>query len=496
MRFLVAGIGFSLGITGASLHVFSWPALLFLVLLGSIFLGGYLFAKRSAYLFLAVICVALACGAGRTLVAPQTLPSAFAPLVGQEVGLEGVIASDPDVRDGNQHVTIEVKQGNESTRILAFAPLYPKLRYGEQVSVSGKLKTPEPFATDGGRTFRYDDYLAKDGIFSLISYATIDVVSPPSGFLTSVQGFLFSIKHGFIRTLTYAMPQPFAGLGVGLVAGGKQGIDKNTLDAFTIAGLLPIVVLSGYNVMIVAEGVMRGLVFLPKGLGIGLAGLVVFAFIAAAGGGASALRAGLMAGLALFARGSGRTYDALRALGIVFVLMLLINPLLLLNDPGFQFSFAATLGLIIGTPLVEPKLLFIKSGFLREIIATTIAAQVAVLPLLLYQTGNLSLVALPANVLVLPFVPLTMLLTFIAGVVGSAVPLVAPYVAFPAFVLLAYIVGVARSVASLPFAHLIIPAFPFWIVIALYIALGCLVWRALIELPSQNAPRRRSNSRS
>jgi competence protein ComEC len=186
-------------------------------------------------------------------------------------------------------------------------------------------------------------------------------------------------------------------------------LDQNTLDAFTIAGLLPIVVLSGYNVMIVADGVLRGLAFLPKRSSVGLAGLVVFLFVAAAGGGSSAFRAGLMALLALFARGTGRTYDALRALGAVFVLMLLVNPLLLVDDPGFQFSFVATLGLIIGTPLIEPKMKWVRNGFLREILATTIAAQVAVLPILLYQTGNLSLVALPANALVLPFVPLTML---------------------------------------------------------------------------------------
>jgi competence protein ComEC len=496
MRFLAAGIGFSLGIIGASLSILPWPAACFLGLLGTIFLCGFISVQRTGYLIAGIILLACAIGAGRVALAPQSLPPEFAPLLGQKVELEGAIVDDPDVRDSNQRAAVEVAEGNVKTRILVVAPLFPQLHYGEQVRVSGKLKLPEPFETDGGRTFRYDRFLAKEGIFATISYASVDVVAPSYGFFTRAQGFLYSIKHAFIRALSFSMPEPYAGLAGGLIAGGKQGLDQNTLDAFTIAGLLPIVVLSGYNVMIVADGVLRGLAFLPKRSSVGLAGLVVFLFVAAAGGGSSAFRAGLMALLALFARGTGRTYDALRALGAVFVLMLLVNPLLLVDDPGFQFSFVATLGLIIGTPLIEPKMKWVRNGFLREILATTIAAQVAVLPILLYQTGNLSLVALPANALVLPFVPLTMLLSFITGVIGILVPVIGIYAGLPAFALLAYIIGVARITAGLPWAHLIIPVFPFWIVIALYVALGCLAAREIMKPPLKSAPQRQSSSHS
>ena len=72
-----------------------------------------------------------------------------------------------------------------------------------------------------------------------------------------------------------------------------------------------------------------------------------------------------MAGLALFARATGRNYDALRALGAVYVVMLLFNPLLLVNDPGFQFSFMATLGLIIGTPIDLTRIIKINKPFQR-----------------------------------------------------------------------------------------------------------------------------------
>jgi competence protein ComEC len=155
--------------------------------------------------------------------------------------------------------------------------------------------------------------------------------------------------------------------------------------------------------------------------------------------------------------------------------MLLWNPLLLAFDVGFQFSIAATLGLILATPIVDKWITFVRNGFLREIIATTIAAQLFVLPLLLYHTGNLSLFALPANVLVLPVVPFAMLFAFIAGLAGILTPLIAPALGIPAYILLAYVVAVGEWGAALPFAHVIIPAFPFAVVVLLYF----LLWRLL-----------------
>lgn len=266
-----------------------------------------------------------------------------------------------------------------------------------------------------------------------------------------------------------ALPQAQAALASGLIAGGKQGLGDDLLEAFTIAGLLPIIVLSGYNVMIVADWIRKLFGFLPKRFSVLLSALAVAAFVLAAGGGSSAVRAGLMAGLALFARITNRTYVALRSLAVVFIGMLFLNPLLLFNDPGFQFSFVATLGLIIGTPLIEARLSWIRSSFLKEVVATTVAAQIAVLPILLYQTGNLSLVSFLANVLVLPFVPLTMLLSFLAALVSFVLPVIAPLAGAPAFVFLSYIIGVGEITASLPYAHLVVYSFPFWIVIGLYL---------------------------
>ncbi|MDB5195130.1 MAG: Competence protein ComEC [Parcubacteria group bacterium] len=457
---LVSVIAFACGILAAGAFPFSWPFLAFLLLLSAGFSVAWFLGRRDGYLLPTVLLLCFALGSARLLLAPSALPLPLVPLVGTPVTLTGTISGDPDVRETNQRLTLMVARDGVRTKVLVVAERYPAYSCGDEVTVSGTLERPQPFDTDGGRTFAYDTFLAKDGIFAMLPHARVAKVGESHAPLVVLERILYGAKHAFTRALENALPEPHASLAEGLLAGGKQGLGKALLDAFTIAGLLPIIVLSGYNVMIVAEAVLAGLSFLPKRFSLVLAAFTIVLFVAAAGGGASALRAGVMAVLALFARATRRTYDALRVLLLVFVLMLLINPLELASDPGFQFSFVATLGLIVASSAFEVRLMKIRWPLLREVVATTLAAQLFVLPLLLYQTGNLSLVAIPANILVLPVVPLTMALSAIAGLVSLLVPLVAIYAGLPAYLLLSYITGVATVAAGLPLAHVIVPAFP------------------------------------
>ncbi|MFZ1987726.1 MAG: ComEC/Rec2 family competence protein [Minisyncoccia bacterium] len=469
----VVGAGFAAGTLLRSFFIFGTPFLIFILIPIAILGFAYKATEAKGYILAAVFLLALLCGAGRTMLTPQTLPAAFVPSVGENISREGIIVSDPDVRETNQRVTVRIQEEDSTTRILVVAPTYPELSYGMQVQVSGKLEIPKPFEGDGDRIFAYDTFLAKDGVFGIVQQGRIEIISSASGIVPKSVAALYSVKHVFIRGLQNALPEPEAGLATGILVGGKQGLGKDLLEAFTISGLVQIVVLSGYNVMIIAEAFLRALSFLPKRFARMSAGVGIIFFVILAGAGSSLVRAALMACLALFARATGRIYDALRGLCAVLILMLLWNPLLLAFDPGFQLSLIATLGLIVGTPIVEKRLTRIRNGYLRDIVATTIAAQVAVLPLLLWQTGNLSFISFIANVLVAPAVPIAMAFSFIAGLVGIIIPIIAPALGIPAYFFLAYIVSVAEYAAAFPFAHAILPSFGFVLVILSY---GFLWW--------------------
>ncbi|CAN5763735.1 ComEC/Rec2 family competence protein [soil metagenome] len=470
---------FLLGVTLVSLVNISWRIVeLGLVIGGSFWIVAI--RTRSKTHSVLVLCVlAGVFGMARTQMASSVLPKAFEPLIDTKVEFHGTVVLMPDIRESSDRLTVKVTQGDSSTHIIAAAALYPEAHVGDEITVSGKLSLPKPFDGDGGRTFSYDKFLRKDGVFAVVQPAYIKITGRSPNIILRFARILESVKNQFTNAVDAAIPEPESALAIGLVAGGKQGLGTELIDAFTVSGMLQIIVLSGYNVMIVAEYILRVLAFLKKRTATSIAAVSVVCFVFAAGAGSSALRAGIMALFALYARSTNKQYQVLRALTASLFLLILWNPLLLVFDPGLQFSFLATLGLIIGSPLIAERIRFIKSDTFCEMLSTTLAAQLGVLPLLLWQTGNLSLIAIPANLLAMPVIPVAMGLSTLAAILavplGYILPTLPSIAGFPAYVPLTYVIHIATISARVPFANLILPAFPFWCVIVSYLLLVWLV---------------------
>ncbi len=471
--------GFSLGIAIGSLYVPPLAAVLFFLLLALIGLGAWFWGRRDVYVFPAVFLLLFALGAWHAGSAFPQLPPALAASLDAPVTLTGTVIADPDMRESSQHLLVAVP----GTRILVTTDPYGTYAYGDTVTVAGTLAEAQPFETDGGRSFDYRRFLAKDGIAAVIGRGQASKVDAPVPLAMRPLRFLLSGKHAFAHALEDALPEPYASLAEGLITGGKQGLGDGLIAFFTRAGLLPIVVLSGYNVMIVAELVLASFRRLRRSYAAGAAGLAIILFVLAAGGGASAWRAAVMAALAVFAKASGRTYDALRALFLTFAVMLVLSPLSLLYDPGFQFSFMAAFGLILLSGDIERRIARLPK-FLRETCAATLAAQLFVLPLLLYQTGQLSLVAVMANLLALPIVPLAMALSALAGIAGLVAPPIAVFAGLPAYVLLWYLVEVATIMGGVPFASFVVPVFPALLLVPAYALIAWFTARIRKTAPS------------
>jgi competence protein ComEC len=159
--------------------------------------------------------------------------------------------------------------------------------------------------------------------------------------------------------------------------------------------------------------------------------------------------------------------------------MLAYNPWVLVFDPGFQLSVLATLGLILLAPIFNSYGVFHRAPeWLRESGVTTLACYLATLPLLMYLTGTMSLIAIPVNVLVVPFVPYATVLCMVAAGAGMIIPSIAPWIGYPAHILLAYIVSAAEFGAHVPYVFLQIPVFSAWWLLGMYGALALFVFTA------------------
>ena len=404
----------------------------------------------------------------------------LAGFVGNEVVIEGVVSKDPDARERTTHVHLDPAIVNgEPTEagILLYADRSSVVAYGDTVVARGKLQQPEVFLTDLGRTFNYPGYLEAQGVSYVMYYPEVAVVG--SGNKNLFISNLLAFKHKFMDSLEALVPEPSAGLGEGLLLGVKSALGDELEQVFRRTGIIHIVVLSGYNVMLVVIFVMTILSYFLAERGRLVFGVLAIAsFALMVGLSATVVRASIMAVLILVARTTGRSYAVLRALFFAGAAMLLFNPYLLVADPGFQLSFVATFGLILLAPHLE--LVFHKvPNFIkiREFLVATIATQIFVLPLLLYQIGEFSVVSVLVNVLVLPMVPVAMLLTFITGIVGLFSSTLALPIAYLTHLSLSYILLVATWFAALPFAAYVVPPFPFWVMVLAYVVLGFIIWK-------------------
>jgi competence protein ComEC len=474
---LFIGTGaFALGVLCRTLVCIPAEYIALSIFFGLHVLAFWLFEKRMILAVLGISLVVFPLGALRASLAPQELPSVYSAMLNTSISLTGTIVNDPDIREKNQQLEVAVNDHDQQTKILVFAPLFQHFSYGEKVLIAGMLTKPAPFATDTGRLFHYDQFLAKKGIFSLVQQGDLLKVASPSGAFDTAAGILFGIKHVFVRGLHAAIPSPYADLATGLLTGDQHGISDALENSLALSGLIWVVVLSGYHVTLIADAVLAFFVWVPQKGRYALAILSIVSIIIATGASAPSLRGGIMACLMLFAHATGRTYDALRALAVTLLLILLWNPDLLAYDSGFQLSIVVTPALLLCTPILSQYLLWIKNAFVREVVAVSVVAQLACLPLIIWQTGNLSVWAIPANMLVMPFVPFAMLCSMGAGVVGVILSPLASIAGLSAYGVLFYIGEVANISTALPFGSAVLPQIPFWIVPAMYGVLIGVVW--------------------
>lgn len=450
------------------------------------------FLRRTTWLFAALFLFAVALGIARTAIYIHAESEDVLPAyAGEERVVEGRVVNDPERRENALHVHIAVEKVGEeeaSGKLLAILSRDARVRFNDRIVVSGKISLPESFETDAGRVFDYPGYLRARGIFAVMRYGTL-LRAETGG--VSVRGTLFDLKHVFEASVERSLPEPDASLVEGMLLGERRGIPEHLNDALIVAGLIHIVVLSGYNISIVAEQVLRlfGL-FVRKNVALMLGACAIVLFVVMVGAGATAVRAGVMGIIAIVARYVRRPAAALRALACAVAAMVLWNPASLLYDPSFVLSVLATFGLITLAPWAERRVEWLpefQTFSVRSIAASTIGVQLYILPALLYYTGIVSVWALPANVLALPLVPAAMLSGFLTGVIG----LISSFLALPfslvTHLLVEWLTLVAILAAQLPFSFFTVAAFPAWTLVLIYLPLTAFAlysYRTASRLPA------------
>lgn len=444
-----------------------WP--LFAASSGVVMAGAAIIGTRAWWL-IAAFAAGVLMGLSRGGMDRQSL-AGYEPLYGKIVTLQGAIAEDVDANThGGVNMQLRALRHNGKPvygQLWVSAKSKSSARRSDSVEVTGKLKPG--FGNFAGT----------------ISGATINqVIRPEPGDVA------LTIRDGFAEKIRQAVHEPAASLGVGYLLGQKRTLPTDLADALVIAGLTHIVVASGYNLTILVRLARRMFEKHSKYLVALTSGSLVMTFIAMTGLSPSMTRAGLVAGLSLWAWYVGRKFHPVTLLLFAMAATVLWNPSYLWGNLGWALSFAAFGGVMVLAPLMHAYFWGSeKPHMVGRVLIESFAAQIVTMPIILMAFGKMSVVSLLANMLIVPFVPLAMLVTFGAGLVSVIMSPLAQLAGMPAEWLLDAMIWIIKRCAEVPWAQISLHI-PWWVMVAWYglllVIIGLLRWQTKFNLRNAN----------
>ena len=348
---------------------------------------------------------------------------------------------------------------------------------GDVVTVTGELRRPAVATNFGG--FDYRRYLERRGMFWTVrgeGAGSVGVASGAEQRRWTLHRALRYVDEGRAAMggrIDRLFDPPVSGFMKGLLLGAKDDLDPERYRTFSQIGLTHILAISGLHVGLFVGASLWALGRLPiaRETRLLLAMAAVPAYVVFTGAAPSAVRAGLMAMIALYAARRHLLKDGLHLLAASAMLMLAWDPYYLF-DVGFQLSFAVTAGLILLVPPCDERLgRFVRWRPLRSALSVTLVAQLVSFPLTIRYFNGFSLLSFPANFALVPIFSLAVLpLGSIALLASFASEAAAKAAAFPAERLTALCFEAVDRLASVQAASTIWASPPGWW-IAAYFAL-------------------------
>jgi competence protein ComEC len=440
--------------------------------------------KNHMQAWAAALVMLIALGALRFSMGQPT--NTTAPYNGRYVVLEGVIATEPDVRSDHALLHVQVQRlvlENASVTpggvVLMSVDNAIHWRYGDVLRAWGTVDAPPMMAG-----FDYRDYLARQGVFSALSYPSrVQRIDEGKG--EPLYAALLQVKDELRRSVQQIMPAPESALLNGILIGDDSELPESTQTAFQRTGTSHIVAISGFNVSIVVALVVPLLsrwLNKRRAAAVAIPAIVVYTLLT--GASASVMRAALMASIVLAGQLFWRRGLTLNTLCAAAFLMLLADPQTLF-DLGFLLSVMATLGLVmysgwlsgvLNTKLerLPSERLQKLSGRVADVVVPTLTANLTTLPLILTSFEQWSIIAPVTNTLVLPLQSMLMVSGIVASVVGIVSVPLGSLIGLPAYALLTLTLRLVEWTSRPDWASLPIYGFDATPAILYYLALGLL----------------------
>jgi competence protein ComEC len=374
----------------------------------------------------------------------------FTPVEPAGAALTGIIITDP-VSENTEYgrikttftlkaLTLNMVRGLELAskqvavcglvNVVSFDDRDADLKYGDYILIKGALSRPGSLLNPG--LFSYRDYLAISGIFSVVTVKKGDFISLlREGCANRAIKKIFAFKHKLKTLIRRYLHQGQAAILEGVLLGERSQISDNLKDIFVKTGTMHVLIISGLNIGLIASIFVLVLRFLwlPRYIAYPAAAILLIAYSVLTGANIPVVRATIMAVAMLIGMAFSRKVDMLNCLGLGGIVVLLKNPAAIF-DASFQLSFGTVVSIVIFAPKFEQFLgasqsqnRFVK--YLGRSIAVSLAAWIAIIPIIAHNFNIISWICVIANI---PVVFISSVLVA-GGFVFLTLGLIAPFLA-------------------------------------------------------------------
>ena len=418
----------------------------------------------------------------------------------QTVVVRGAVASDPELSSPGVEfrLTVDAVDRGEGweedqgkmlvfarpTREMVRSREEPYFRYGDELELTGRLEEP-PRLGD----FDFGAYLAAQGIHSVMSFPQ-DIQQIGEGGGNPLLGRVYDIRREVAKGIDTALPEPQASLAQALLLGLRGRLSQDVKDDFRSTGTSHLLAISGLHVGILLALTLgasawvlgrRRQVYLLLPLG------AIWVYALLSGFSPPVERAAIMGSVYLLALAIGRPRSSLPALALAAGVMAGLSPGVL-KQVSFQLSFTAVAGIALlstaGSPWWDalsgaaPEQRGVWSRLIRALVmavAVSVVATLATLPLITFYFHRIPTVGIPATVLALPALPLLLITSGAAAVVGMIHSGAGEVLGWVAWVPLEYLIRLVQLFAQVPGSTFSVPAFSGVLVWAYYGAFALLI---------------------
>ena len=404
----------------------------------------------------------------------------------ENLEVTAIVLSQKEEKDYNYTYKIKLLKGKNKNKCL-YLKIDKKqevnLEYGDKIFITGEFQEPQGMRNEGG--FNYKEYLKSLNIYGSVKAKNIKVIEQNKGNI--FMNFTYKISDEIKENIEEFMGEKYSGLLIGLLLGDSSKIDENMEENFKITSLTHILAVSGAQVSYIIVAMYS---LLKRKIGIQKTRVVIIAslifYTALTGFSPSIVRAGIMGIILMISGLVFRKNDIINSIAISLFFMLVYNPFLLENV-GLQLSYLGTIGIIGFNKTIililkniqirnrkwkykiNRKLILLISK-IKEILAVTMSASLAVVPVMIYHFnlfGTYFLITnLLASIIIGPITLLGTLLVIISFISINIAKILSYILKFLIDILL-----FISSFSKLPISKIYIPTPTITFIIIIYLSL-------------------------